>query len=814
MQIERQIQSLAEEAIGRHRDYYKNAELGPNPTVGPNDAWCMWEGTNPDDGMPWRIVWSKESGQCFEVHGGICQTWLERGGCNSDLGLPLSDEEDDSAAGRGGRISRFRNGTIRCRQDNDGWKFRVDLSPETAEMTLSEKTKVQLARMDADIQKLRDFRAELNAIGDCDLSVKEMDDILSEIDHRRRAFDSKRFFMVTFGMLKAGKSTLVNTFVGKKVSPVGRAKETTLRSSIILAADDENPEGIYLFSPKTGAASNDDEAISVWQKDNGLKLMDFLNGMTTRDEFRASFKVDFLEFSEANLEKFLTWRVIPEFPNILPPVIRIDVSRTNSAVRAANLLEYGVAIFDTPGLDGAKANKDSDPFWKSLTSCGDYYLLVQSSMSAINKDCVDLIAKIYQETESAPLLVVFNEIAASFWQLPEVEKENLRKDSQTASCELAEQLREKLGGKLPESISINAGEASDAIFGNSEEMGQMPEEMSKESRIEALRERIVKTLREERMSIKVRNAKSRMVKILKESIGRLDAEKNRLTEQEQKISGEENKSWTERKNKATRIRNAFEEGGYGAIIAREFGSGMTNILTEEKEKRSTANMTWSTSNPWQEYKGFGRDHKENTDYVHKAEVDKTFQKMIDDFKNWFTKNVGNQFSYKTLSVNLEQWKVVKDRVSVQWEVIKADCAETDRLPDCLLEDVDIDELTKGLDIPQKPDVSCVPWAPYRNRKYGSDSVWEYECARTFDSLKKSLEEGFDEVAESIGDAFRDAIIEKGRRIAKAAEDRLQTKIREEEEKAKARKNATGQVKDKLNQSIQTMENMKRILEEG
>lgn len=812
MQIERQIQSLAEEAIGRHRDYYKNAELGPNPTVGPNDAWCMWEGTNPDDGMPWRIVWSKESGQCFEVHGGICQTWLERGGCNSDLGLPLSDEEDDSAAGRGGRISRFRNGTIRCRQDNDGWKFRVDLSPETAEMTLSEKTKVQLARMDADIQKLRDLRTELNAIGDCDLSVKEMDDILSEINRRRRAFDSKRFFMVTFGMLKAGKSTLVNTFVGKKVSPVGRAKETTLRSSIILAADDENPEGIYLFSPKNGAASNDDEAKFAWRKDNGLKLMDFLNGMTTRDEFQASFQMDFLEFSEANLEKFLTWGVIPEFPNILPPVIRIDVSRTNSAARAANLLEYGVAIFDTPGLDGAKANKDSDPFWKSLTSCGDYYLLVQSSMSAINKDCVDLIAKIYQETENAPLLVVFNEIAASFWQLPEVEKENLRKDSQTASCELAEQLREKLGGKLPESISINAGEASDAIFGKSEEMRQMPEEMSKESRIEVLRERIVKTLREERMSIKVRNANSRMGKILKESIGRLEAEKNRLAEQEEKISGEENKSWAERKNKAIRISNAFEEGEKGAIIAREFGKCMTNILTEAKSPM--ANMAWPTSNPWREYKGFGRDHKENTEYVHKDDVDKTFQKTIDDFKNWFTDNVGKQFSCKTLRFHLQPWKEVKDRVSAQWDAIKADCAETDRLPDCLLEDVAVDELAKNLDIPQKPAVSCVPWAIYRDRKYGSNSVWECEAYRKFEELENSLKAGFVKGVESIGATFRDAIIEKGRKIAQDAEERLQTKIREEEEKAKARKNATGLVIGKLDESIQTMENMKRILEEG
>ena len=44
-----------------------------------------------------------------------------------------------------------------------------------------------------------------------------LNDVLCEVQRRRRAFDSKLFFVIAFGMLKAGKSTLVNTFIGKKV---------------------------------------------------------------------------------------------------------------------------------------------------------------------------------------------------------------------------------------------------------------------------------------------------------------------------------------------------------------------------------------------------------------------------------------------------------------------------------------------------------------------------------------------------------------------------------------------------------------------
>lgn len=111
-------------------------------------------------------------------------------------------------------------------------------------MPLSPRMIERLAKIDSAFEALKEIGEKFG----CDGSPFK--EVLKEIDRRRRAFKSKTFFMVTFGMLKAGKSTLVNTFIGKKVSPVGRSKETTLQSSIIIAADERHGEGIYIYSPK------------------------------------------------------------------------------------------------------------------------------------------------------------------------------------------------------------------------------------------------------------------------------------------------------------------------------------------------------------------------------------------------------------------------------------------------------------------------------------------------------------------------------------------------------------------------------------
>ena len=176
----------------------------------------------------------------------------------------------------------------------------------------------RLAKFDDKLRELKSIHKDFPSEDYTKEAKKSLDDVVQEIDRRRRAFDSKTFFMVTFGMLKAGKSTLVNTFVGKQVSPVGSAHETTLRSSIILAADNDNKVGIYIYSPKEGADVKivfPDEPLSEEEKkerdqiirnkkvNDCRMMMDFLNGIMTKSEFLESFKESFEDLSDETKRK-------------------------------------------------------------------------------------------------------------------------------------------------------------------------------------------------------------------------------------------------------------------------------------------------------------------------------------------------------------------------------------------------------------------------------------------------------------------------------------------------------------------------------
>ena len=86
-----------------------------------------------------------------------------------------------------------------------------------------------------------DFTNALDATG--------LAQITRNVDRARRQFDSKLFFVVIFGPLKAGKSTLTNTLAGDYVSPTGFGKETTRRPSLVIRAEESGIDQYFSIDP-------------------------------------------------------------------------------------------------------------------------------------------------------------------------------------------------------------------------------------------------------------------------------------------------------------------------------------------------------------------------------------------------------------------------------------------------------------------------------------------------------------------------------------------------------------------------------------
>ena len=777
------------------------------PSVGEFKEAALYQ--TPDEG--WQlsidsfaaITLRPNDDEAHETHGRICERWYKEGGAFDEhrnpgwLGYPISDENVYEGDGDSNdRISHFEHGDIIWTEKKE--MTRV-VKNDTAASTMEKSPELValLKEFDKEKESLDKVRQDLDQICVNQGSKKVFDSVMSKIARQRRAFDSKTFFMVTFGMLKAGKSTLVNTFVGREVSPIGRAKETTLRSSIILAADAEHKEGIYVYSPKQEAAGEDPSEIDKWQEDNLTRLMDYLGGMINRDELNNSLAEELLPLTGEELDNLLTREVDPRFTKMLPPVIRVDISKLDGAIGTANLLTGGVAIIDTPGLDGVKSNMHKDPFLRNIKSCGDYYLLVQSSMSAMNSDCRKQLDDIFKYTSHAHLLVVYNEIAASFWLKPELEKKKLLSDAENAAMELVEKLWQPMKGHVPDCISINAGESADAMFGPDGDMQVNKDEMLKESRILELRSRILRTLCNDRRAIKERNARDRMKQVLQEAINECKKQCQKIREEESATENAEKKKWEEYETKSGELCNAFnDKDGAGSRIAERYGDAL-KVSLEGKE--IGLYKPWKSKRP----KSNG-DLSESKREIPDEKVAEELKKLPDQFRKMFIQYIEENFDKGELRRSNTPWKDIEMDTSAEWTALKeywdglreflgGNCPSDD-FPNCLLKGYDPNELVKfTFDTefnPPPPKVENPIWRFLSNTKYECNCYVAWQDL--YDDLRKLYYGEPGQEAEAIKQAqkvFSGAMKEKGRGITLKMQSSVSSEIRRMKQDSEGRREA-------------------------
>jgi hypothetical protein len=108
----------------------------------------------------------------------------------------------------------------------------------------TEATRALLQRVDAVLSQWRKL-----PFNDA-LTASILEQTCQDVDRARRQFDSKLFFVVVFGPLKAGKSTLTNALAGEYVSPAGFGRETTRRPSLVVQGAEGHTGASLSRSPK------------------------------------------------------------------------------------------------------------------------------------------------------------------------------------------------------------------------------------------------------------------------------------------------------------------------------------------------------------------------------------------------------------------------------------------------------------------------------------------------------------------------------------------------------------------------------------
>lgn len=261
---------------------------------------------------------------------------------------------------------------------------------------------------------------------------------LSLLQRARREFGANLFFILMFGPLKAGKSTLTNLLAREYVSPTGFGMETTLRPSIILKSRTKE----YSIDVYEMVDPRDD------QEELFNQVIDILRGISDAKAVKSRIRVTTYPLTAQTVKQQLTEPLGSE------PLITI------LNVPGGNLVTEHIALIDMPGLDGVKSNWEESVVHKWILERADFLIFIQSSMAALNKATVDFLKDAYLGSKKPPLWLVQNVIDAKYWR----SEENRKSDTEFQQKEAKNQIRSSLGiAEDLRSTAINLGKASDGI---------------------------------------------------------------------------------------------------------------------------------------------------------------------------------------------------------------------------------------------------------------------------------------------------------------------------------------------------------------
>lgn len=407
--------------------------------------------------------------------------------------------------------------------------------------------KYQLKHLDYIIDQTRDFyeRYVSRDWNEC-FEGHTMRDAFEEVDRALRQFDSKLFFVVIFGPLKAGKSTLTNALAGEWVSPSGFGKETTRRPSIVIAAEESGIDLYYSKDSETNDWLNnshrvykddlDGEKFSKMQdrvRRQFDEVADHIRGVRSIEEIDRVIERKAKELNSANLEEVLTEQVARE------PLITVI------RCKGGDFLKDGVAIVDMPGLDGRTSNWRCDPLHEWVINRAEFFFFVQSSVAALNAETAEFLREVINDKQKKRPTIwsIQNIFDAEHWRTEEERSQN----AHMQKTEGDKRIEELLNFKPRSTEGINLKLAYDGKDHNNKEWLE-------KSRFGGFEKEFFDILQNERASIQERASLNGLNKSLLNLKDRSKLSLNKIAEFEKEVKDFE--------RKAKIVKNGFAEVDY------------------------------------------------------------------------------------------------------------------------------------------------------------------------------------------------------------------------------------------------------------
>lgn len=275
-------------------------------------------------------------------------------------------------------------------------------------------------------------------------------------------FNSGIEVVVCMGMLKAGKSTLVNLLTrSTTASPTGYGQDMTLRPALIRMAEKGAAPRIVLYERAEGAEVTDPSALLT-------VVLDHLRGIVGDDTLQ-NLSMRTLPLTEATLRGVLCHRVT-DTPHLTEePVLVVVEPEYNENCKL--LCHRNRMLLDMPGCDSSTAEVAKGERYREIGKECDMVLLLQSSVAPLNAKAVDELKALLAGRTPSTTRIIQNRMESKAWLRPEViDAETLEQSSRALS--ILRQLAENKD--LPVS-SVNLGMAYAGIFEDPERMKKQVE---------------------------------------------------------------------------------------------------------------------------------------------------------------------------------------------------------------------------------------------------------------------------------------------------------------------------------------------------
>lgn len=260
-------------------------------------------------------------------------------------------------------------------------------------------------------------------------------------------FESQKDIIVCMGLLKAGKSTLVNLLSrNEQASPTEMGKDKTLRPALLRMAEANADACIRIYYSH-----------QIEQEEEKFKaLIDYLCGIAPHipsdvKEQTEPFAANILEevlCRKSNETKYLTRE---------PLLVVVDLPHNE---HGQFFCDKQRMLMDMPGCDSGHAEVTKGDKYKAIGDECAMVLLLQTTTQPLNRQAIDELQKLLHGRSESTVRIIQNRFDSKPWRTKNVVEEENNNQSSNA----IRQIKEIYQGITPTGYMVNLAMATDGLF--------------------------------------------------------------------------------------------------------------------------------------------------------------------------------------------------------------------------------------------------------------------------------------------------------------------------------------------------------------